>query len=267
MEKQIEKWIDGIGSYAGNILGAVLVLIGGVILIKLLTKLLRKCLEKTSLDAAVYKFITTTVKYILYIIVAVAMLSCLKVPTTPLVTVLGACGAAIALALKDSLGNIASGVIILASRPFRSGDTIEVGQVVGIVKSIDIMVTTITTFDNKVVSIPNGTITNSILVNYSHEDTRRVDCTFSISYGSDIAKAKDVLLCVAESNEDILKYPAPIIGVAAQQDSSVAIDLKVWCKTAKYFEIKYYLEEQVKLAFDENNISIPFPQLDVRVVR
>ena len=267
MEKQIEKWIDGIGDYAGNILGAVLVFIGGIILIKLIVKLLKKGLERSSLDASVYKFIITTAKWILYIVIIVVMLTCLKVPTAPLVTVLGACGAAVALALKDSLGNIASGIIILASHPFRRGDTIEVGGVVGIVNTIDIMITTIKTFDNKVVSIPNGTITNSILINYSHENTRRVDCTFSISYGSDIGKAKEILLDVAKANDDIYKTPEPIIGVAAQKDSSVAVDLKVWCDTDKYFDVKYYLEEQVKIAFDKNGISIPFPQLDVRVVQ
>ena len=129
------------------------------------------------------------------------------------------------------------------------------------------LVTTLKTFDNKVITIPNGTITASVLVNYSREKTRRVDCTFGISYESDITAAKDVLLVVAESNPDIFREPAPVIGVAEHQSSGILLDLKVWCDTANYYDVKYFLEENVKLAFDEANITIPYPQMDVRVIK
>ena len=144
---------------------------------------------------------------------------------------------------------------------------IDTAGINGIVENIDLFVTTLKTFDNKVITIPNGTINTSVIVNYSREHSRRVDCKFGISYDSDIARAKDVLLAVAQSNPDVYQEPAPFIGVASQGDSAVLFDLRVWCDTDKYYDVKYYLEEQVKLAFDEANISIPFPQMDVHVVK
>lgn len=262
-EKTLEKLLE----YGGNLLMAVVVFAVGMVLIKLALKITQKALEKTRLDKSVHKFVMTATRYTLYLILAVVILTSLKVPTAPLVTVLGACGAAVALALKDSLGNIASGIIILANKPFIRGDVIEVTGITGIVQSIDLLVTTLKTHDNKVITIPNGTITASVLVNYSREEKRRVDLTFTISYDSDIAKAKDVLLAVAESNSDIFADPAPVIGVAEHQDSAILLDLKVWCENSRYYDVRYYLEEQVKLAFDEANITIPYPQMDVRVIK
>ena len=262
-EKTLEKLLE----YGGNLLMAVVVFTVGMVLIKLALKITQKALEKTRMDKSVHKFVMTATRYTLYIILAVVILTSLKVPTAPLVTVLGACGAAVALALKDSLGNIASGIIILANKPFIRGDVIEVTGITGIVQSIDLLVTTLKTYDNKVITIPNGTITASVLVNYSREEKRRVDLTFTISYDSDIAKAKDVLLAVAESNSDIFADPAPVIGVAEHQDSAILLDLKVWCENSRYYDVRYYLEEQVKLAFDEANITIPYPQMDVRVIK
>ena len=262
-EKTLEKLLE----YGGNLLMAVVVFAVGMVLIKLALKITQKALEKTRLDKSVHKFVMTATRYTLYIILAVVILTSLKVPTAPLVTVLGACGAAVALALKDSLGNIASGIIILANKPFIRGDVIEVTGITGIVQSIDLLVTTLKTYDNKVITIPNGTITASVLVNYSREEKRRVDLTFTISYDSDIAKAKDVLLAVAESNPDIFAEPAPVIGVAEHQDSAILFDLKVWCENSRYYDVRYYLEEHVKLAFDEANITIPYPQMDVRVIK
>ena len=262
-----EKTIEKILEYGGNLLMAVVVFAVGMVLIKLALKITEKALEKTKLDKSVHKFVMTATRYTLYIILAVVILTSLKVPTAPLVTVLGACGAAVALALKDSLGNIASGIIILANKPFIRGDVIEVTGITGIVQSIDLLVTTLKTTDNKVITIPNGTITASVLVNYSREEKRRVYLTFTISYDSDIAKAKDVLLAVAESNSDIFADPAPVIGVAEHQDSAILLDLKVWCENSRYYDVRYYLEEQVKLAFDEANITIPYPQMDVRVIK
>ena len=262
-----EKTLEKIIQYGGSLLVALAILVIGLLVIKLALRIEEKALSRTRLDKSVHKFVMTATRYTLYIILAVVILTSLKVPTAPLVTVLGACGAAVALALKDSLGNIASGIIILANKPFIRGDVIEVTGITGIVQSIDLLVTTLKTYDNKVITIPNGTITASVLVNYSREENRRVDVTFTISYDSDIAKAKDVLLAVAESNPDIFADPAPVIGVAAHQDSSILLDLKVWCETSKYYDVRYYLEEQVKLAFDEANITIPYPQMDVRVIK
>ena len=248
-------------------IGLACIVVVGLLLIKILLRIARKTLQKTTLDESMHVFILNAAKIILYIIFIVVILGYMKVPTAPLVTVLGAGGAAIALALKDSLGNIAGGILILANKLFKKGDVIEVAGQEGIVESIDLFVTTLKTYDNKVVTVPNGTMTTSVIVNYSKEETRRVDCTFGISYDSDIAKAKDVLLAVTEVCPEILKQPAPVVGVREHQDSAIVLDLKAWCKTDDYADVRYFLREQVKLAFDEANITIPYPQLDVRVTK
>ena len=260
-EKTWEKLI----SCGEDILLALIFLAAGLLLTKLVLKVARKVMDKSSLDESVYKFLLKVIKYGLYLLIFVVVLTCLHVPTAPLVTVLGACGAA--LALKDSLGNIASGIIILVNQPFIRGDVIEVAGVTGIVQSIDLMVTTLRTYDNKSISIPNGTITASVLVNQTRETTRRVDCKFGVSYGADLNEVRDILMTVAASCADILQSPPPFYGVAEHKDSAVELDFKVWCKTSKYWDVKYYLEEQVKYAFDEANITIPFPQMDVHVVK
>ena len=169
-EKTWEKLIG----YGEDLLLALLILIAGLLLTKLVLKVARKVLDKSSLDESVYKFLLKTIKYGLYLLIFVVVLTCLHVPTAPLVTVLGAGGAAIALAMKDSLGNIASGIIILVNQPFIRGDVIEVAGVTGIVQSIDLMVTTLRTYDNNSISIPNGTITASVRCR-SHKGQRHPD--------------------------------------------------------------------------------------------
>ena len=226
------------GQYIELAIGTAAIIIVGLIIIKLALKITRKALVKTTLDGAMYKFVLNVIKAVLGVVLIVVSLGYLKVPTAPLVTVLGAGGAAIALALKDSLGNIAGGIIILANKPFKKGDVIDVAGTSGIVESIDLFVTTLKTYDNKV-----------------------------ISYDSDIAKAKDVLLAVADSCSDIMKEPPPVCGVSDHKESAIELELKVWCETSVYYDVKYYLEEQVKLSFDEANITIPYPQMDVRVIK
>jgi small conductance mechanosensitive channel len=243
------------------------VLAVGLILIKVALGITHRALEKTALDAAIHTFVLSALRIVLYILLVVVLLGVLEVPTTPLVTVLGAGGAAIALALKDSLGNVAGGIIILINKPFIKGDTIELAGVTGIVDSIDLLTTQLHTFDNKVVTVPNGTITTSIMTNYSREELRRVDCQFSISYDADIATAKELLYNVAICNEKILQDRDIVIGVAEQGDSGILIDLKVWCSTSDYFDVKYYLEENVKIAFDEAGINIPYNTMDIHIIK
>lgn len=263
IEKTMEKLTDGLFDMAM----AVVILLIGAILIKLLLRFTKKILEKSSLDESVYLFVMRAVKIALWIVLIVAVLPMIGIPAASLVTVLGAGGAAIALALKDSLGNVAGGILILINKPFVKGDTIELAEVTGVVDSIDLLTTQLHTFDNKIVTVPNGTITTSVLINYSREELRRVDCQFTISYDSDIAKAKELLYNVADCNELILKDREPVIGVAEQGDSGILLDLKVWCSTSDYFDVKYYLEENVKIAFDEAGIDIPYKTMDVHIIK
>ncbi len=246
---------------------AAAVLVCGFILISVILHIVKKTLGKTRLDEALHTFVLNSVKAALWIVLIIIVLDKLGVSTTSLVAVLGAGGAAIALALKDSLGNIAGGIIILINKPFSKGDTIEIAGATGVVDAIDLLTTRLHTFDNKVITIPNGTLTTSILTNYSRESIRRVDCVFGISYQSDIGKAKDILKTVAEHCPKANREPSYIIGVAEQSDNAVLLDLKVWCSTEDYFDVKYYLEENVKIAFDEAGIVIPYPQIDVHILQ
>ncbi|MBR3785065.1 MAG: mechanosensitive ion channel [Firmicutes bacterium] len=267
MDKTIEKTMEKLTDGLFDVAMAVVILLIGAILIKLLLRFTKKILEKSSLDESVYLFVMRAVKIALWIVLIVAVLPMIGIPAASLVTVLGAGGAAIALALKDSLGNVAGGILILINKPFVKGDTIELAEVTGVVDSIDLLTTQLHTFDNKIVTVPNGTITTSVLINYSREELRRVDCQFTISYDSDIAKAKELLYNVADCNELILKDREPVIGVAEQGDSGILLDLKVWCSTSDYFDVKYYLEENVKIAFDEAGIDIPYKTMDVHIIK
>ena len=151
------------------------------------------------------------------------------------------------------------------TKPFSKGDHIEDYQTAGQVEKIDLLYTTLITFDNKVITIPNGKLANSTVVNYSRAQNRRVDCVFSISDQDDIAKVKDILLAVAESNLNIFEEPEPIIGIASQGNGKIDVDLKVWCNTQDYMDIRYYLHEQVRLAFNEADITMAYPQMEVRL--
>lgn len=262
-EKAIEKAIEGLLALSEVTIRAAVTLLIGYIIIRMLLGVLKKILEKSTLDVSLHTFILNSVKAALWIVLIVTVLGVLGIPTSTFVAVLGAAGAAIALALKDSLGNIAGGIIILVTKPFKQGDFIDITEIAGVVEHIDLLYTTLRTFDNKIVSIPNGKITTGVMVNYSKEDIRRVDCRFSVGYDDDIAEVKNVLFAVAEANPDILAEPEPFAGVAGHGESAVEIDFRVWCDTDKYWDVKYFLEENVKIAFDEAGISIPYPQMDI----
>ena len=199
------------------------------------------------------------------IVLITMCLGVLGIQVHTIVAVIGAAGAAIALALKDSLANIAGGVMIILTKPFSKDDLIDIGDVSGKVHHIDLFLTTLKTYDNKTITIPNGIVNTSVLVNHSQEEKRRVDCTFGIGYDDDIEHAKEIMRKVCDDNPLILTDPQPLIGVANHGESSVDMDLKAWCLTEHYWDVKYYLEEHIKVAFDENGIQIPFPQMDVHI--
>ena len=248
-----------------NIVSALIILIIGLIIMKVVLHIVRKTLEKSTIDEVLYHFILKIAKIALWVVLILLIMEWFGFKASSLLTMLAAAGAAIALALKDSLANVAGGIMILINKPFSQDDYVDINGAMGKVKKIDLFVTHLHTYDNKVVTIPNGIVNTSILTNYTQEDMRRVDCKFSISYSSDIKKVKDILSGIAESNPDIMKIPEPVIGVAEHGDSGIIMDLLAWCSTEDYYDVKYYLEEEVKLAFDREGIEIPFPQMDVRI--
>lgn len=242
---------------------SLIVLVVGLILIKLILNATRKLLKRTKLDEASHKFFVGVIRVVLWVILIVAILGAFNVSTAPIVTVIGAAGAAIALALKDSLGNVAGGVMIMYNKLFIKDEYIEVAGTAGLVEEIGLFGTTVKTFDNKRVNIPNGLIINSVLTNYSREEDRRVDLIFGISYDTDIDKAKSVLYKVACECEQTDTTIEPLTLVNAHGDSQIELALKVWCKTPDYWDVYYYLMENVKREFDREGIEIPYPQLDI----
>jgi len=213
------------------------------------------------------KFLISMITVLLKVLLFISVASMVGIATTSFIAILGAATFAIGLALQGSMSNFAGGVLILLLKPFKVGDTIEAQGFVGKVHEIQIFNTIMKTFDNKMIYIPNGSLSNGNITNYSKEPIRRVDMTFGIGYGDDIKRAKEVLAGLIKEDARILKDPAPLIAVSSLGDSSVNFAIKVWCDNAEYWNVYYDMQEKVKLTFDQENISIPFPQTDVHLFK
>ena len=256
---------DALTSLIINIAIAAAILFGGIWLSKQIKKYIVLIMERRNIDALLASF-TSNIAYVALIaFVIIAALSKLGIQTTSFVAIIGAAGLAIGLALQGSLANFASGVMIIAFRPFKVGDFIEAGGVAGVVEGIQMFSTQMRTGDNKQIIIPNSNITGSNITNYSAKDTRRVDMIFGIGYDDDIKKAKDVLTELIESDERILKDPAPLVALSELGDSSVNFVVRPWVNSADFWSVKFDFTEAVKLRFDQEGISIPYPQQDVHL--
>lgn len=248
-----------------NILLAAVILFGGIWLAKRIKQYIAVVMEKREIDALLASF-TSNIAYVALIaFVVIAALSQLGIQTTSFVAIIGAAGLAIGLSLQSSLSNFASGVMIIAFRPFKVGDFIEAGGVAGVVEGIQIFSTQMRTGDNKAIIVPNSNITGSNITNYSAKDTRRIDMVFGIGYDDDIKKAKDILVKLLEEDERILKDPEPVVAVSELAESSVNFVVRPWVNSADYWGVKFDYTEAVKLTFDKEGISIPYPQQDVHM--
>lgn len=252
-----------VGAFLLNILVAAMIVIVGRIIVKWIIKLLRKIMVRADLDPILVNFASSIASSILLVIVLIAALDRLGVDTTSFIAVLGAAGLAVGLALKDSLQNFAAGIMMILFRPFKLGDFIEAGGVSGVVEKINVFSTIMKTGDNREIIIPNGQIYAGAITNYSARDTRRIDMVFGIGYGDDILKAKQIMEDILTSHELVLDDPAPVIMVAELADSSVNFNVRPWVKSIDYWPVRSDLLEKIKLAFDANNISIPYPQMDI----
>ncbi|ODP96073.1 mechanosensitive ion channel domain-containing protein [Salinivibrio sp. SS2] len=253
--------------YGVNILSALLILIIGNLVVKGLANSLAAVMRKRQMDNAVVEFIHGLVRYLLFIIVLIAALSRIGVQTASVIAILGAAGLAVGLALQGSLANFAAGVLIVTFRPFKSGDYVELAGVAGSVESIQIFSTVLTTPDNKMVVVPNGSVISSPITNYSKHATRRIDYTIGVSYNADLKKTKAILTEVVTNHPLVMKDPAPTIGVMTLADSSVNFVVRPWVKTSDYWSVYYELLQSMKEALDEHNIEIPFPQMSVHINR
>lgn len=248
-----------------NILMAVIIYIVGKIVVGLVVNMLGKLLKRSNYDDMLVDFLKAIIRAVLMLFVIIAALDQLGVDTTSLAAILAAAGLAIGLSLQGSLQNFAAGVMLLVFKPFKAGDFVEAGGAAGVIKSISIFTTIMTTGDNKEVIIPNGAIYGGNITNYSAKDTRRVDMVVGIGYDSDLKRAKEVLQEIADADDRILKEPAVTIAVAELADSSVNFVVRPWAATADFWAVKFAFTEAVKLRFDEEGIAIPFPQMDVHV--
>lgn len=256
------KWLLGVVT---PLLKAAAILAGGVFFTFLLTKFVTKAMSKAKLDISLIKFIQKVIKISCYVIIFIAMLSSLGISTTGIIAAFSAAGVAVALALKDSLSNIAGGIILLIAPRFFTGDHIKETEYEGTVVSVDLMHTTIRTFDNLQVAIPNGLLMNNQIVNYSREATRRIDLIFPISYDNDPEIAIKVALDTANANNLVLKDPEPFSKVSEYDASAVNVTLRVWTKSADFHTVRYDLLADVKKGFDKAGINIPYNQLDVHI--
>ena len=222
-------------------------------------------MRKRNIDKAVTGLIRKLIFYSLVIVIIFSVLTGLGFNVASLVTIIGAAGLAIGLALKDSLSHFASGILLVIFRPFTIGDYVNIGGDEGVVEEIGLFHTTLKTLDNKVIYIPNSSITNNSIFNFTKEEKRRVDIVFGIGYGDDLKKAKELILKIAKNNGKVLKEPAPEVVVFELGDNSVNLQVRAWVKPSDYWDVYFYLIENVKLEFDKNGISIPYPQLDVHL--
>ena len=246
-----------------NIVMALAIFVIGKFVVSMVVKFAKKLMIKAKVDAILINFISSIVKTILLLFVVIASLNQLGVNTTSLIALIGAAGLAIGLALQGTLQNLASGVMLIIFRPFDAGHFVEAAGVSGVIEEIGIFTTTMRTGDNREVIIPNGEIFGGTITNYSKRSTRRVDMVFGIGYDDDIKKAKEIMTRVLSEDDRILKDPAPLVAVAELADSSVNFNVRPWCATAEYWNVYFDTHEKIKLAFDAEGISIPYPQMDI----
>lgn len=262
----IMNWLqtEGVDILIKIAIALVIFLVGKWIARKI-TDIVKKGMSRANMDAALVSFLGNGVFMILMVCVVLVTLDFVGVKTTSFVAILGAAGLAVGLALQGSLANFASGVLIIMFRPFTVGNAIDAGGVFGIVEEISILTTNMKTPDNKVIIVPNSQIMGGAITNFSKKETRRVDMVFGCSYDDDIKKAKALLEDILQKDERILKDPAYTVGVSELGDSSVNFAVRPWVNAADYWNVFFDTHETVKIRFDEEGLSIPYPQSDVHM--
>jgi len=249
------------------IISTILIVVIGFLISNLIGRIVVKGLKARGIDPSIHSFIRTIVTLVLKLLVLLSAISTLGIDVNSIITALGAAGITAGLGLQQSVSQFASGIQILINHPFKSGDFVDIGSVSGKVSEIKLMYTVLITVDNKKVIIPNSTITSENIINYNGENRRRLDLEFCISYDADIDLAKRTIDEVVRANNLILTNPEPVIAVKAHAASSVNLACLIWCSSDEYWNVYYYMQEQVKLAFDKEKISIPYGQLDVHITK
>lgn len=265
IDKLWDKLVDFVTATGSKLVWAIIVLIVGLKLIKWLIKRMQKSKLLQKFDDSLQSFIRSFVHITLDILLIVNVAVIVGIPMTSFVTLIASAGVAIGLALQGALGNFAGGIMILLFKPFRVGDFIETDKYSGNVKEITVFYTMLLTLDNKLITLPNGNLTNAAVTNYTAEPLRRVDFPCSVAHSSDIDLVKKVLMDIAAKNDLIKTDPAPQAVLLKYNDSALDYELRAWCDTQDYWTVRCELAEQIKKTFDENKIEIPFPQVDVHI--
>ena len=259
---QVKQWL---ALYGLNVIGAVVILVLGLVAAGIITSIFRRILRRSKVDETVVSFGGNIFKFLLITVAVIAALSRLGVQTASLIAVLGAAGLAVGLALRAHLSNLAAGILILVTRPMRVGDLIETSGVMGSVEEITILSTRIKTPDGRAVFIPNTKFVSEKLINYSAKPIRRIDLEIGVGYGDDLVKAKEVVSRILAGDAAVLDDPAPRVDVMELADSSVNLAVRPWVNKDDWWDAKCRLTESIKLAFDAADISIPYPQKDVHL--
>jgi small conductance mechanosensitive channel len=252
-------------SYGWKLIAAIAILIVGFWLAGKFTKHLKRVFVKRNVDSSLSSFLTSFLNILFKILVIVIAVTNIGVQTTAIVGILTAGGLAVGMALSGTLQNFAGGVVILFLKPFKVGDTVEAQGFVGTVKEIAMFTTMILTPDNKTIFIPNGSLANGSLINYTRETTRRLEAVYDIAYGDDVNRARETLAAIIADDERIHKNPAPMIVLSALGANSVCITVRVWVDVANLFVVQYDLNEKVYQAFPSKGLNFPFPQMDVHL--
>jgi small conductance mechanosensitive channel len=250
-----------------NVAVAIAIFYIGKLVVSMFVRGMRKVMQKQEVDKTLETFVSNLVRMVLMVVVVIAAISALGIETTSFIAIFGAAGLAVGLALQGSLSNFAAGVLIVLFRPYRVGDYIEGAGISGSVEQVQILTTVLKTPDNKRIIVPNGQIMDSIITNYSANDTRRVDMVVGVSYDDDLDKVHSVLKELVAADDRILDDPACTIAVAELGDSSVNFVVRPWTKTADYWNVKFDLTEAIKKRFDKEGITFPFPQQDVHLYK
>lgn len=259
----VKMFIEGCLSLGGKILIALIVFIVGRFLISLANKLVKKVLDKRDVDPSVKTFLKSLINITLMILLIVTVVSTLGVATTTFAALLASAGVAIGMALSGNLQNFAGGLIVLLFKPYKIGDLIEAQNVIGIVREIQIFHTILTTPDNKVIFIPNGSMSSGVVINYSNQTTRRVEWVFGIEYGEDYNKVKSIINTILAKDSRILNDPPQLIALHALAASSVNVVVRVWVKSDDYWDVYFDINKAIYAGFNEQGIGFPFPQLTV----
>lgn len=263
--EMLQKAGELVVTYIPQIVGALIVLVVGLLVIRSIRKAIKAALDRSKVDDTLKPFLVSLASAALKVLLIISVLGMLSIKMTSFVAIIGASSLAIGLAFQGALANLAGGVLLLTLRPFKVGDYINAAGHEGIVEAIHVFNTVLVTLDNKVISIPNGNLANTSVINFNVKETRRVDLNFGVGYEADIDKVNEVLTDICASHELIHKDPAPFIKVLEHGDSAVVFVVRVWANTGDYWTVYFDLLETVKKRFDAEGISIPFPQMDVHL--